>query len=136
MEQIKILQYSLWYQNCQSEEKIFFLSPQKQVLQGTTLYFLSAQKIFEFGNKAGKLLPYFTKPDFNPTVVSSLLTYTGQKVTAHTDTLQMFIDLYSSLYRSTVSYEAEVLESFLDTVQFPQLWKTDRCWRPHWLWMN
>lgn len=45
----------------------------------------TSQKIFDWGNKTGRLLPYFTKPEFNPTGVPSLLTPVGETITAHED---------------------------------------------------
>lgn len=46
------------------------------------------QKQFEFGNKVGKLLAYFTKPNYSPTVIPNLTLSTGDKLTDHREIVQ------------------------------------------------
>ncbi|PIO29737.1 hypothetical protein AB205_0131390 [Aquarana catesbeiana] len=73
--------------------------------------FFTKQRIFEHGERAGKLLAYIAHLDHKPPVVVSLQTASGDVVTDPDLVAGEFGAFYSSLYSSATNYSQEELSS-------------------------
>lgn len=83
--------------------------------------FFTKQRIFEHGERAGKLLAYMAHLEHKPPVVVSLQSTSGASITDPDLVAEEFKAFYSNLYSSRANYSQEELSAFLLTIDFPML---------------
>lgn len=83
--------------------------------------FFCKQRVFEHGERAGKLLAYLAHLNDKPPVVVSLVTPQGDMVTDPPQVAARFQTFYGDLYKSQSTHSQQDIQNFLRTIQFPKL---------------
>lgn len=83
--------------------------------------FFSRQKLFEHGERAGKLLAYLVHSDDRPPVVISLHGDDGILLTDPPEVTAKFRDFFAELYTSRTPNERDSMNHFLENIPFPRL---------------
>lgn len=90
----------------------------------------SAQRIFEHGNKNGRMLVWLAKGQFAMMYISGVTDVTGELLRSPSVLLlsinHRFLRYYRQLYSSRVAYTTNDLYTYLDRIAFPRLDSTDR----------
>lgn len=86
--------------------------------------FFSRQKIFEYGEKAGKLLAYLVHSEDRPPVVISLHGPCGLQITDPLRVSLVFRDFFAELYTSQSPPNGGSMDYFLEDLVFPHLTDT------------
>lgn len=81
--------------------------------------FFCKQRVYEQGEKAGKLFAYLAHLDNRPPVVVSLTEPDGINVTDPSQVAAKFKQFYSNLYKSQCIYAQRDIQNYLHTIQFP-----------------
>lgn len=80
-----------------------------------------AQRVFEFGNKNGRLLAWLARGQHAVTHIGRLKGSDGRPLTRQADIDERFLEFYRDLYSSRVSYTKSDLLRYLDCIQLPAL---------------
>lgn len=83
--------------------------------------FFCKQKVFENGERSGKLLAYLAHLDNKPPVVVSLLDSDGNIPTDPPKVAAKLKSFYNTLYTSQSLHSAQDIRDYLQTIQFPHL---------------
>lgn len=83
--------------------------------------FFSKQKLFEYGERAGKLLAYLVHSEDRPPVVISLHGPGAGQITDPPSVTSQFRDFFEGLYTSMALDKRETMQLFLTGIPFPQL---------------
>lgn len=83
--------------------------------------FFWRQKVFEHGDKCGRMLAYLSRDMQTPPVITELMTPTGNLVQSPPDVLKCFVDYYRDLYSSHSTTTYLEAKSYLGTIPLPNL---------------
>lgn len=97
------------------------LTEQLHVEKAKQGIFFNKQRIFEHGERAGKLLAYMAHLEHKPPVIVSLQSASGTRITDPDLVAEEFRSFYSNLYCSTARYSQQELLAFLQGIDFPTL---------------
>lgn len=84
-------------------------------------WFFTKQRVFEHGEKAGKLLAYLVHVEDRPPVVITLHLPSDEHVSEPRLVARQFREFFQHLYTSTAPGDSSGMLAFLDKVEFPQL---------------
>lgn len=105
---------SRWLHCCREYELCLLDLTKKRMLYVT-------QKIFEHGNKAGRLLAYLTRSDCSPVSVPRILVSGNTISDVPQDIAEAFLSFYQDLYTSRAHYSEIQLEDYLSQITLPRL---------------
>ena len=94
---------------------------QLQFEQARRKLFFAKQKLFEHGEKAGKLLAYMVHSEDRPPVVISLHGPEGQCITDPSAVSSEFKEFFAKLYTSLSPADDGPMQSFFETITLPSL---------------
>lgn len=83
--------------------------------------FFCRQRIYEQGERAGRLLAYLAYMNDMPPVVVSLIDTEGNSITDPFQVASQFLQFYKNLYKSRTTHTQAELQTSLNTIQFPRL---------------
>lgn len=83
--------------------------------------FFCKQRIYEQGERVGRLLAYLAHLDDRPPVVVSLKDSEGHSITDPSQVASQFLHFYKNLYKSLSTHTQRELQTYLNTIQFPRL---------------
>lgn len=83
--------------------------------------FYAKQRLYECGERAGRLLAYLAHMDLRPPTVVSLQSTNGEMISEPDRVAGEFRSYFMSLYTSTVDNTSEDTEALLSTVELPTL---------------
>lgn len=83
--------------------------------------FYKSQRIFEHGEKTGRMLAWLSRGQMVSTPVANIRDDTGRLLTDPDEINSRFASYYVDLYSSKAEYVMSELQSYLDTVDFPVL---------------
>lgn len=81
----------------------------------------SAQKVFEFRGKNGKLLAWLAKGDIPATPIDCVRDKDDHILTASDQINACFLQFFQDLYSSRADFSPSNLNAFLDPISFPTL---------------
>lgn len=81
--------------------------------------FFQKQRLFEQGERAGKLLAYLVHSEDRPPVVISLYSSDGTLTTEPAQVTTMFRDFFTTLYTSKAPTDNTLMEAFLNDITNP-----------------
>lgn len=81
----------------------------------------SAQRVFEFGDKNGKLLAWLARGQHTVTRIGKLRDLNGCPLIAPEDISARFLEFYRALYSSRATYHTSELLHYLDNIPLPSL---------------
>lgn len=81
----------------------------------------SAQRVFEYGDKNGRLLAWLARGQHLVTHIGRLRGPEDRLLTLQADINEQFLRFYQTLYASRVSYSDSELSQYLDQIQLPTL---------------
>lgn len=97
-----------------------------RVAKANNKQLVQSQKIFEQGEKTGRLLAWLAKEQSITPTIARIAATDGTIKTDPVDINTCFMEFYSNLYSSRAEYSVEELSGFLDEVEFPTLTTEDR----------
>lgn len=83
----------------------------------------TAQLVFEYGDKNGKLLAWLSRRQFSATHIGRIQDEKGAPLVNPEEINHRFMQYYRTLYSTRVDYEMADLEIYLDGMDFPTLSK-------------
>lgn len=83
------------------------------------------RRVFEFGDKCGRLLAFLARPEFSPISIARIKNGLGVVVEESQEILQAFELFYADLYQSQGVPGREDMENYLSTVTLPVLERGD-----------
>lgn len=98
---------------------------QLQFTKARQKLFFTKQKLFEQGEKTGKLLACLVHSEDRPTVVITLHGPGGQQITDPHSVTSMFREFFADLYKTKVTDSTDSRTAFLHSITLPQL-KSDQ----------
>lgn len=106
--------YVLWQDSLRELSLLRVELTQKSMLD-------SAQRVFEFGDKNGKLLAWLARGRNSMTHIGRVKAIDGRLLTTPMDINARFLELYQNLYASRARFRGEELLQYLERIPFPSL---------------